>query len=254
MADRFSDIQIRFLVDTLAPPDVYDDQLRAAGAMVEPATTPWNNMITTKSWFKGVFIEAAWQTWDGLENNLAPVLAAETTDHWALVEAWHIVHALPLTDAPRIKHWQQRLAQYPDALQPKLIEQAIASWAQPHWYPLSPVNAWPVAQRNARMALAEKLIVQVERMLRLAFAINKIWEPDYKWLQWEQHRLQHAPERLAERVNEVFAAEDAATSITLCFQLILDTLTLVPPPHDVTLHKERVTEALQLDNLLRHRM
>ena len=182
VADRFSDIEIRFLVDALQPPQVYDDQLRAAGAQVEPATTYWNNTIITKSWFKGVFIEAAWQAWDGLEGGLAPLLAAETTEHWALVEAWHVLHALPLTAAPRVEQWQQRLAKYPDALQAKLIEQVIATWAQPHWYPTSPVNVWPVAQRNARMALAAKLIIEIERMLRLIFAVNKVWEPDYKWL------------------------------------------------------------------------
>jgi predicted nucleotidyltransferase len=87
VADRFSDIEIRFLVDTLQPLRVYDDQLRAAGALVEPATDYWNTTIITKSWFKGVFIEAAWQAWDGLEASLAPVLAAETMEHWALVEA-----------------------------------------------------------------------------------------------------------------------------------------------------------------------
>lgn len=253
ISDRFSDIEIRFLVDTLEPADVYDAHLRATGALVEPATSLWNGMITSKSWFKGVFIEAAWQTWDGLEQSLVPVLAAETTEHWAQVEAWHVFHALPFTDAPRTKQWQQRLAHYPDALQTKLINNALATWVQPHWYPLSPVNAWPVAQRNARMALTTKLIQEIERALRLVFAVNTQWEPDYKWLWFEQQRLQHTPDRLAERVNEVFETPDAAHSIRLCFDLILDILALVPAPHDVSVQVQRITEALQPNNLLRHR-
>ena len=101
------------------------------------------------------------------------------------------------------------------------------------------------------MALATKLTGEIERTLRLLFAINTQWEPDYKWLWFEQHRLQQKPERLVERVNEVFASEDAAHSIAVCFGLILDTLALVPPPHDVAVPMQRIREALQPNTLLR---
>ncbi len=95
------------------------------------------------------------------------------------------------------------------------------------------------------MTLATKLIGEIERTLRVIFAINTQWEPDYKWLWFDQHRLQQKPERLVERVNEVFASEDAAHSIAVCFSLILDALALVPTPHDVSVPMQRVGEALQ---------
>ena len=54
-------------------------------------------------------------------------------------------------------------------------------------------------------------------------------------------------------MNEVFEATDAAHSVALCFDLILNILVLVPPPHNVSVHVQRITEVLQPDNLLRQR-
>jgi hypothetical protein len=247
VADRYSDIELRVLVTELPSPEQCEAQLASAGLTVDPATSVWNGMITTKSWHDGVLVEAAWQTFAGLDAALEPVAADATTEHWALVEGWHIVHAVPLTAAPRLAAWQARLATYPPTLQAKLVASATATWAQPHWYPLSPANLWPVARRGSQLALAGKLIQEVERCLRLLFAINQVWEPDYKWLAHEQQRLQLAPAGLVERVNAVFAAAEPDTRVHRCLDLIADALALVPAPYDVALQRQRIAEAHEPD-------
>ncbi len=250
VADRYSDIELNVYGDTPPPLAACDAAPRAAGARVDPASRTWGGKVITKSWFHGIFVEAAWQTWDNLEHQLRPLLAAESTDHWQLTQAWHVAHALPLTDTPKLAGWQEILARYPDALQARLVADATAAWAEPHWYPLSAVNAWPLVRRNARMSVAARLIREVENLLRLLFALNRQWEPDYKWLGPESARLGRKPDRLVERVNEIFATPDAARSVQLCFELILDTLRLVPAPYDVTLQIGRVRKALVPDRLL----
>lgn len=243
VADQFSDIELRVLVDTLDEPRVYETQLRAAGAKVDPVSAVWNGMVTTKSWYRGLFIEAAWQTCDGLAQSLEPILGAYTTDHWSLVEAWHVTYALPLTPAPRLAHWQQRLQVYPHALQTALVEQATTTWTQPHWYPLSPINMWPLAYRDVAMGLSGKLTVEVERCLRLLFAINRVWEPDYKWLFHEQRRLITSIPNLSERVNQIFQTSVPKQQVALCLQLIQDVLECVPQEYDMQRGRNKIGEA-----------
>lgn len=249
VADRYSDIELRVLVPELPLPEQCEAQLAAAGLVVDPTTSAWNGMITTKSWRDGVLLEIAWQTFEGLDAALELLAAGTTTDHWALVEGWHIVHAVPLGPAPRLAAWQARLAAYPPALQARLISSATATWTQPHWYPLSPVNMWPVARRGSQLALAGKLTQEVERCLRLIFALNQLWEPDYKWLAYEQQRLRITPSDLLGQVNAIFTTPEPEERVQRCLDLIDAALALVPADYDVSLHRQRIVEAREPDQL-----
>jgi predicted nucleotidyltransferase len=252
VADHFSDIELCFLVDELAPVETYHRWLLSAGAEVEleEASAYWGG-ITTKSWFNGVFVEALWQTRQMFNAHLQPVVAVEILDHWDLVGAWRIAHAVPLRDGPVLADWQHRLSVYPATLGERLIRQATLARAEPHWWPLSTVNIWPLVQRDARLALATKLIREVERVLRVVFAVNRQWEPDWKWLAPEQRRLTNAPTDFVERVNGIFSAVDAAESVSICLNLILDALELVPPSIDVMQQKRQVHAALYPERLLK---
>jgi hypothetical protein len=85
VSDQFSDSELSFWVEEHHGLEVYRDWLRSQGAQV--AAQPkrechYGPALLTKSWYKGVFLEAGWQPWSALERQLAPVLAAKTTDHW----------------------------------------------------------------------------------------------------------------------------------------------------------------------------
>lgn len=250
-ADRFSDIEVTFLVDEVQEPTVYEAWLRAGGATVDPVTMAWGGGYTTKSWLGGVFIEAAWRPVDALDSIINDVSRAETTDHWKLVDAWHIRYALPLTGAPQLGGWQRALSVYPEALQTALVGDAVRFLGEPHYYPLSLVNAFKLAERDVPMLLSGELTWTVERALRILFAINRQWEPDYKWLKYEAERLERKPDRLVERVNEAFTLLDLRERVKSCFGLLLDVLELVPIHIDVAAEKAHVAEAMEPERWLR---
>lgn len=252
VADRFSDIELYFWVDEQHELEAYRGWLRGQGA--EVADQPEEEYIhgealMTKSWYKGVFVEALWQPWGALKRQLEPVLTAQTTDHWQLTEAWHVADALTLREDARLSRWQEQLTHYPDALQAKLIEHAVWGWARPHWWPASIINIWPLVYRHAHLALAESLAWETEQMLRLLFAVNRQWEPDWKWLAPQSRRLALTPERLVERVNSLFVLSAPEERVNACLQLILEALALVPSAYDMTRPITQVREALHPEHV-----
>lgn len=81
-------------------------------------------------------------------------------------------------------------------------------------------------------------------LLRILFAVNHQWEPDWKWLRPEAERLAIRPERLVERINDIFTAQQSEQTIVKYLRLIRDALELVPAPYDVTRALANVRESL----------
>ena len=239
-ADRFSDVEVTFLVDEVQEASVYEAWLRSVGATVDPATMAWGGGHTTKSWVEGLFVEAAWRPPDALGEVVENVARAATTDHWDLV-----------TDTPQLRVWQGVLSSYPEALQAALIGDAARFLAEPHGYPLSLVNAFKLAERGAAMDLSGELTWAVERALRIVFAANRQWEPDYKWLKYEARRLEVQPERLLGRVDDVFMLPGLRERVVTCLQLLLDVLELVPGHLDVSREIAHVSAAMKPEKVLR---
>ena len=77
--------------------------------------------------------------------------------------------------------------------------------------------------------------------LRLLFALNPRWEPDWKWLRQVTEGLERAPERLADRVEQAFTLPDPWARVRVNHELILDTLALLPPSPGV----ERAQQAIR---------
>ncbi len=249
-ADEFSDLELRFLVDSLQPLAIYQDWLRSLGGVVEEEVdAAYEGGAQTKSWHGGIFVEAFWQPWPALDARLAEIVAAQTTEHWSLTEAWHIADALPVRDHSHLAQWQERLAVYPLALQARLIQQATQAWIDPHWWPVSFATIWPLAYRDARLALANRLSREIERGLRILFALNERWEPDYKWLAGESRRLSQAPADLVARVNAVFSQADPRQAVTGCLTLLDDILALVPPSYALGLPRQQLREVLDAEHL-----
>ncbi len=65
-------------------------------------------------------------------------------------------------------------------------------------------------------------------MLRLVFAVNRRWEPDWKWLREVTRDLLLAPERMAERIECVLTAPSLEERARTDFGLIRDALALAP--------------------------
>jgi hypothetical protein len=248
-ADRFSDIELYFQVDDMRPVAEYEAWLRSTGALVEPEEMEWNGGRLTKSWHTGVFVEGGWRPFAALDAQLKRIMSAETLNHWDMTEAWHIHDAILLRDDGRLAAWQERLDTYPPVLGERLVAAATEAWRDPHWWPVSLVNVWPLAERHARMELVERLSWLVSEGLRILFARNHRWEPDYKWLSGESRKLARTPDRLVERVNAIFSQTAERAAVTLCLDLLDDILTLAAEDYDVELPRERLSEIRDPDRL-----
>jgi hypothetical protein len=230
LADEYSDIELNFWGDSIPLPAERRQWLAAAGAT--DITLDEHQIADSSFWvtfrFQGIWIEAGWQSIKTQEELLRAILAGDVTQHERLMLAFVIRHAVPLHSDGLLADWQQRLMQYPDMLQARLIEGTRLAWMFPHIV----LSWWALPQRDERLKLYAVLARELQNALRILFAINRQWEPDWKWIAQVTDMLAIKPERLAERINEVFSSPPEQ-SLRLCLQLIQEILLLAPPSCDV---------------------
>ena len=82
-------------------------------------------------------------------------------------------------------------------------------------------------------------------LMRVLWAINRQWDQDFKWIDQQCRYLPLKPQRLSERINTVFELSDPEQSIRTCFELIVETLALVPSEIDVAAALANVQAALE---------
>ncbi len=136
--------------------------------------------------------------------------------------------------------WQQRLTHYPDVLQTRLIEGTRWAWMFPHIL----LSWWALPRRGDCLRLHSILTRELHNALRILFAINRQWEPEWKWIAQITESLAVKPDNLAGRINQVFSSEPEQ-SLRLGLQLISEILLLVPPPHDVSLALATLEQSLR---------
>ncbi len=232
IADEHSDIEQVFYVDMPPLAEQRADWLSKIG--VEDLVLDTEPIEDDSLWatfrFHDVWVEAGWQSLADHEKNLAYILTGEVLDHHALALGWIMQHALPLRNEGYLANWQQSLSTYPEALAPRLLANATELWNFPHLVAASQA----LILRGERFALTERLLREVHKVLRILFALNQQWEPDWKWIAYTTADLALKPADLVERINAIFSSSQPEQSLLLCHALIHDTLLLVPPAYDVS--------------------
>jgi hypothetical protein len=241
LADDGSDVELNLWVEALPDAGQRDTWLGAIGATdVKAEDVPWEDGTLAVTFrYRDVTIEVGWQTTAMLEAALRGVLDEYRTSRLTL--AYTVSQAVALRSAGALARWQSWLAEYPEGLQARLIEQNTSVWRLPH----SGGIRWTLARRQDVLALNERLTWDVYNILNLLFALNRRWRPDWKWLRHKCAALPVRPERLAERIEEVFTAAELERRVATCQRLILDTLALLPPSPHVVLAQRRIGEHLQ---------
>ena len=134
-----------------------------------------------------------------------------------------LAHGVPLRTSGLLAEWQERLRDYPEALAAARIEEAALPWGG-----FTPAGLLTVVRPGERLSLMEWMFDGALRVLRIVYAINRVWEPTTKRLAARVEPLAVKPERLAERITEALTEPDPRRALLTLTQLQLDTVRLAP--------------------------
>lgn len=244
VSDEVSDIEVVFYVESFPPRAERELWLRHARAMdiVWGSDPDGEDQTWVHFVFRQIWVEVGWQLLDVYERRLEAVASGAVTAHGPLTLAWIIQQAIPLRSAGLLQQWRQRFAHYPEALAQYILADATHFWYFPHFLAVR----WALIRRGEHLALLERLYQDMRNMLRILFAINQQWEPDWKWLSKEMDRLTVKPERLLERIDAIFLEPDLEQRVALSMVLLRDVLLLVPAQYDVSRVRANIQESLRL--------
>ena len=108
----------------------------------------------------------------------------------------------------------------------------------------SPGSAVGWCSSGGPLALTERLVRNVHGILRILFALNRRWEPEWKWLKDIIPSLPLKPEILLERLAAIFSTDPPVSRIAGCFQLMQETLELIPAAIDADQARFAVRQSL----------
>jgi hypothetical protein len=169
-------------------------------------------------YLEGVPIELVWWSREFAESAVAAVLAGEPSGSGDA-----LANGVSLRTAGLLEDWQERLGDYPEALAAARIEDAALTWGG-----YAPAGMLTIVRPGERLSFVERVLDDVLRVLRIVYALNRVWEPTTKRLALRVDALPVKPERLAERVEEVLTEPDPRRAALVLSELQSDTLALAP--------------------------
>jgi hypothetical protein len=134
-----------------------------------------------------------------------------------------IANGVALRTSGLLARWQDRLRHYPDELANRRIEDAALKWGGFH-----AAGLLTLLRPGERLALLEWMVDDAARVVRMVFALNRVWEPTLKRLADRVASLSDKPERMAERIEEALTEPDPRRAVLVMTELQLETLSLVP--------------------------
>src|SRR4051794_8317949 len=72
------------------------------------------------------------------------------------------------------------------------------------------------------------MVDDASRVVRIVFALNRVWQPTHKRLADRAATLRHTPERLAERVEQALSDPDPRSALLVMTELQAETVALAP--------------------------
>ena len=219
VADDVSDIEM--LIVTPAEPDLGDCFTLAAACGLTDLGTWGPQGVPTKrvsGYRDGAPIELIWWSRAHAEAAIDAVFAGELSS-----SADAIANGVALRSSGLLARWQERLRHYPDELAAARIEEAALTWGG-----FAAAGLLTIARPGERLALVERMVDDASRVVRIVFALNRLWEPTLKRLADRIAPLEHKPERLAERIEEALTEPDPRRALLVMTELQLETAMLAP--------------------------
>jgi hypothetical protein len=187
-------------------------------------------------YYGGIPIETTWWPRDFAEASVASFVSG---DYSAAAEA--IVSGVALRTGGLLESWQRQLAVYPEALAAARIEEAAVAWGGFH-----PTGFLTLARPGERLALVEYLYNDAVRVLRIVYALNRVWQPTSKRLAARVQALPVKPIGLVERIEDALTEPDPLRAMLVMSELQADTVDMSPPGPNVERARRWLREVISV--------
>ena len=236
-ADDVSDIELLIVTpDELELTECF--ALAAACGLTRIATWGRQDVPTKRvsGYLDGAPIELIWWSRAYAEQAVDAIFAGEVS-----TTADALVHGIALHTSGLLARWQERLRNYPDALAGAQIEDAALTWGG-----FAAAGLLTIVRPGERLALVERMVDDASRVVRIVFALNRVWPPTLKRLADRTAALPRKPERLSERVDEALTEHDPVTALLTMTELQLETVLLAPDGPNVVRARDWLAEGREL--------
>jgi hypothetical protein len=236
-ADAVSDIEM--LIVTTEPLDLATC-FEHAGRIGLASLDTWGPQGTPASkvfgYLEGVPIELVWWPREFAEASVAGLLAGEESSSGDA-----LANGVPLRTVGLLADWQEQLRDYPEEGAAARIENAALTWGG-----YAPAGMFTIARQGERLSCVERLLDDALRVLKIVFALNRVWQPTTKRLAQRVEELEVKPERLAERIEEALSEPDLLRALLVMNELQLETILLAPSGPNVDRARRWLAEVVEL--------
>ena len=219
MADDVSDIEMLIVTGEQLELATCFDLAHAAG-LTELDTWGPQDVPTRRvsGYVEGVPIELIWWSKEHAETSIDGLFRIDVSSTGDA-----IAHGVPLRTSGALTRWQARLREYPEELAAARIEEAALTWGG-----FAPAGLLTLARGGERLALVERMLDDASRVLRIVYALNRVWQPTHKRVALRVAPLAVKPERLAERIEEALTERDPNVALLKMTELQAETVALAP--------------------------
>ena len=237
VADEISDIEM--LIVTPEPLELMACFEHARAAGLDELDT-WGVQGTptqrVSGYRDGVPLELVWWSREHAESSVDGILLGEASS-----AADAIAHGVALRTTGLLERWQERLAEYPEELAAARIEDAALTWGG-----FTPTGLLTLARAGERLALVERMVDDASRVVRIVYALNRVWQPTHKRLATRTAQLAVKPARLAERIEEALLEPDPRRALLVMTNLQAETVALAPDGPNVNRARRWLAAGLDL--------
>src|ERR671934_908958 len=237
VADDVSDIEM--LIVTLDQLDLEDCFSLAAAAGLTDLDTWGQQGVPTKrvsGYRDGVPLELVWWSRAHAANAVDAIFEGDPS-----TTADALANGVALRTSGLLAQWQERLGHYPDELARARIEDAALTWGG-----FAPAGLLTIIRPGERLALLERMVDDASRVVRIVFALNRVWQPTLKRLADRIAPLAHKPERLAERIEEALTEPDPRRAVLVLTELQAETVALAPDGPNINRARTWLSDAAEI--------
>jgi len=237
MADAVSDIEMLVVTPEVLPLQTCFEHARAAG-LTNLGT--WGAQDTparrVSGMREGVPLELIWWSREFAESQMSALLAGQVTS-----SADAIFNGVALRTGGLLAEWQERLRSYPDEVAAAQIEDAALPWGG-----FAAEGLLTLTRPGERLALVEWMLDGALRVVRIVFALNRVWVPTTKRLALRVEPLPVKPARLAERIDEALSEPDPTRALLVLTELQLDAVELAPDGPNIDRARIWLTDGVEI--------